>query len=528
MRVSFLPAALAALVVAGAAAPGEPGPEGLSFALLGGLERAEGATALAVDEPRGRIAVGDARGVWLREGDGRVRRALGSGPVNDLAFGPDGTLVVATERGLYEIGLDRRVTRRALGPGGAGRARRVLVCPVALFVATDDGVLAAPPGAPFRPLDGALPNAETSALAWRAGGGAAGTLYAIVAGDLYAASLGPAAAGLATTSYRREPLLGQGGAPIDLTTSPAGEPLLLREHALARFGAGGWETAPLALPPGLEPLRVSGGAGGVWIATDAGLVGATTPAGPFRRALGPAGGAASTAVVASTEHVYVATVRGVFASAPAAVAASPSGASGESAPARAGAPGEAGAGEPSVGAVQRAALRYLELGRGRLVSLTRRVGRRGFLPELTLRGDYSGFRSQDRDHDDTVFASGNRFRLFDQGGKDGRDFLVGAALRWELGQTVYDPEEVDVSKEVRELIELRDEVLDEINQLYFERRRVLLERALLPEPMSPESERLALRARELAAGLDAWTGGWWSRQVDPPSPRANDSQEERP
>ncbi len=61
-------------------------------------------------------------------------------------------------------------------------------------------------------------------------------------------------------------------------------------------------------------------------------------------------------------------------------------------------------------------------------------------------------------------------------------------------------------------------------------RQPLLERAQLADLRGPEAERLALRARELAAGLDAWTGGWWSRQLPPaaPSPRETDSQEERP
>jgi hypothetical protein len=31
--------------------------------------------------------------------------------------------------------------------------------------------------------------------------------------------------------------------------------------------------------------------------------------------------------------------------------------------------------------------------------------------------------------------------------------------------------------------------------------------------------RLALRAAELAAGLDAWTGGWWSAQLETSSPQ---------
>jgi hypothetical protein len=32
-----------------------------------------------------------------------------------------------------------------------------------------------------------------------------------------------------------------------------------------------------------------------------------------------------------------------------------------------------------------------------------------------------------------------------------------------------------------------------------------------PDKHSPEAAALRLRAQELAAGLDAWTGGWFSR-----------------
>jgi hypothetical protein len=230
-------------------------------------------------------------------------------------------------------------------------------------------------------------------------------------------------------------------------------------------------------------------------------------------------------VAAAGARIYAATVRGVFASAPAAGAPEPA-ATGPSGTPLAAPVSASAEREPAVGAVQRAALRYLALGSDRLTRLERNVARRGFFPELTLRGDYGGFRASDEDHDDTVFSSGGRYELFDRLNERGRDFLVGAALRWELGDAVFDPEEIDVSKEVRELIELRDEVLDEINQLYFERRRVLLERAQLADTTSAEAERLALRAAELAAGLDAWTGGWWSRQLEALSPRVD--QEDRP
>jgi hypothetical protein len=517
MRISDLLPGLAALLAAGAAAGAEPGAGALRFAPVPGLERAEGASALAADAPRGRLAVGDARGVWLREGDGRVRRALGSGPVHDLVFLPDGALLAATARGLYEIGADARVRRRALGPGAAGRARRVLPTPAGLFVATDAGIYAAAPGAELRPLDGALPGGETGALAFAAEGGGTGTLFAIVAGDLFAARVENGATGLRAASVARVPLAGAGGPPLDLTAAPLA---LLRRGALALREDGGFAAFPLALPPGLEPLRLGFGAGRLWIASDGGLLAADAAAGPWRRAEAPLGSAPVSALCATPARVYVATTRGVFASETATQQAGSALARREPLAEQAVGP------EPTVQDVQRAALRYLELGSDRLRRLQTRVAKRGLLPELTLHGDYGGFRARDEDHDDTVFASGGRFQLLDRLSERGRDFEVGAQLRWDLGDTVYNPEEIDVSRELRELIELRDEVLDEVNQLYFERRRILLERALLPDPRSPEAERLALRARELAAGLDAWTGGWWSAQARDDSPRA--TEEERP
>ncbi len=81
---------LALLLAAGTAHAGEPAASTpVDFSPLGGLERAEGATALAADRARGRLAVGDARGVWLREPDGRVRRALEHIRPGDAILAPD-------------------------------------------------------------------------------------------------------------------------------------------------------------------------------------------------------------------------------------------------------------------------------------------------------------------------------------------------------------------------------------------------------------------------------------------------------
>ena len=86
-------------------------------------------------------------------------------------------------------------------------------------------------------------------------------------------------------------------------------------------------------------------------------------------------------------------------------------------------------------------------------------------------------------------------------------------LSWDLADIAYEPESIDVLHETREVIELRDDVLDEVTQLYFERRGVLHQLADRADPWDRESIRLRLRADELAAGIDAWTGGWFGTQA---------------
>ena len=162
--------------------------------------------------------------------------------------------------------------------------------------------------------------------------------------------------------------------------------------------------------------------------------------------------------------------------------------------------------------VRVAALRYLDLGPQRIRALQRGVSRRGWLPRFELRGAYGGARSRNLDYDEAFTYDAPRLFL-DKVKKRDRDFDVSAALVWDLADIAYHPESIDVSKEAREIIELRDDVLDEITQLYFERRRVLLQLASQPSARGGESQRLRLRTDELGSGLDAWTGGWWSRAV---------------
>jgi hypothetical protein len=172
-------------------------------------------------------------------------------------------------------------------------------------------------------------------------------------------------------------------------------------------------------------------------------------------------------------------------------------------------------GDPDIASVHRAALRYLNLRPDRIASLRRGVSRRGWLPIVAFRGITERYRGRGYDYDE-AYVSGGLRKLHDSDRDDARDVELQLTVSWDLGDIAYHPEAIDVSREAREIIELRDDVLDEITQLYFERRLVLAEMASLTEP-APASV-LRLRAAQLAAGIDAWTGGWFSRQLSPPTP----------
>ena len=164
--------------------------------------------------------------------------------------------------------------------------------------------------------------------------------------------------------------------------------------------------------------------------------------------------------------------------------------------------------DPDIRAVQAAALRYLDLGPARMRSLWDGLSVRGWIPSLSLRVAGARDRSWGRDWDDAV-SSGDRYLLTDHDKDHSLDLEASLVMTWDLPGLAFDDDAIEISREHRLVVSLRDNVIDEINQMYFERRG-LLEKLRTGDPAS-DVPALELRAAELAAGLDAWTGGWFSR-----------------
>lgn len=521
--LALAPAALAleggCAVPALAAAPSpEESPHWLRV-----LENApEDAPAALASDGAGRLAVGGARGVralFLKEtknapgpvGKGVPETLLRRGPVADLAFLDDGSLLVATGQGLYRVERDGRTRREPLQSDADVRVVSRLDAARGLAVAaTDAGVFVREPDAQWRRVR-VLPSAAVAVVALRPRG-ADLELWSVMDGELWIAGLHPGA----SVSWRfaqRVPLPvahdSDGAVDVAFDLPGADAVLVFPTRFAVRSAEGDWRSMRPALPPGARATRIARAFSRLWLATDHGLLSARQLAGPWRRAASPVGSLPVIGLVGGAT-LAVATHRGVLVAewgvpVPARVAsATPPG------------PG-ARSDVPPIGVLQRAALLRQGLEPERIADLRRRVSRRGLWPQLRVTLGYKDQRGRGID-DNQTFTYDALHSLHDVSRDRAHDLDAELSLTWDLGDAVYNPDEVDVSREARSVIALRDDVLDEVTQLYFERQRVMA-RLRSAAPDDPERGALALRAAELAAGLDAWTGGAFTRaRRDPPDP----------
>jgi len=493
---------------------------------------------VAYEAESGRLAVAGRSVVWVGSADGRlapVHRARG---VRDLEFGGDGCLWIAGDGGLErwsEAGTQEELLRGA----GAAAVSRIRVAGGTWLAAASDGLYRRQAEGAWVRLDLPFPAGPVTALA-AAVAPVGLRVGAVIAGVAHWALIAPAAGGasgqgLSVRDWQRIGSSGSGPrSASDVWLSPDGREAwtLLRDGCLV-----GSERVCIPLAPGARAERIFHVDGRWWITSPRGLLAASAAVGPWHPVAPPLGSLEVHAVAGGGGRRFVGTERGLVVS-----ESRPAGGSGRDAPAspsapaapagteaRSPRPGFAAASrvgsladlpaarlrersDPPIDAVRRAALSYLDLGEARLRAMRLGVARRGWLPTVALRLDGDRGRSR-RDDFDQSFVSGGLRSLFDRQDDRSDGFEASLALEWDLGDVLHHPDSVDVSREARQLIELRDDVLDEIHHLYFERRRVLLELLALPPGRPLDAARLRLRADELAAGIDAWTGGWFGRHA---------------
>jgi hypothetical protein len=163
--------------------------------------------------------------------------------------------------------------------------------------------------------------------------------------------------------------------------------------------------------------------------------------------------------------------------------------------------------EPTIGEIQQAAVRYAEVDPEKIKAWRTAAAKKAWLPTLSLDSDFGEDHNVDIDRGGT-----NDPDKFITGPKESNvDWSVGVS--WDLGDVIWNDDQTSIDVRSRLMVELRNDILNEITHLYFERRRAQMEMAGLPADATKIRLEKQLKFEELTAQIDALTGGYLSARI---------------
>lgn len=161
--------------------------------------------------------------------------------------------------------------------------------------------------------------------------------------------------------------------------------------------------------------------------------------------------------------------------------------------------------EPSINEIQNAAIKYAEVEPGKIKEWRKKAKMKAILPKLTVGLD----RSQSTNYE--IYTSATTRYVYD--GPDDSSSGWDVTLSWDLGDLLWNNDQTSIDVRSRLMVQLRDDILDEVTKIYFERLRVKMELDELSIEDRKKRLEKELRLQELTASLDALTGGYFSKSI---------------
>lgn len=159
--------------------------------------------------------------------------------------------------------------------------------------------------------------------------------------------------------------------------------------------------------------------------------------------------------------------------------------------------------EPAIREVQQAAIRYAEVGPEKIKDWRKKAKIKAILPKLSLGID----RSKRTNYE--IYTSATTHYVY--AGPYDKNYGWDVTLSWELGDLIWNDVQTSIDVRSRLMVQLREDILDEVNKLYFERIRLKMEMDWLSIKDRVKRLEKQLRLEELTASLDALTGGYYSK-----------------
>ena len=88
----------------------------------------------------------------------------------------------------------------------------------------------------------------------------------------------------------------------------------------------------------------------------------------------------------------------------------------------------------------------------------------------------------------------------------------GIDLSWDLSDLIWNDAQTSIDTRSRLMVRLREDILQEVTRIYFERKRTIFKLENSSENDETFQEKI-IKVEELNAYLDAYTGGGFSREL---------------
>ena len=165
--------------------------------------------------------------------------------------------------------------------------------------------------------------------------------------------------------------------------------------------------------------------------------------------------------------------------------------------------------EPTVGEVQSMAMIYSKTNPERIESWLSSVRKAYALPKVNVQyeKELDGSTRYDYLADETGASPVRDYEQIEN------DDKVVVKLEWRLDKLVMSSEQIRVLNESQKAVKIREQVMDEVTRLYFDRRRLQVEGLLNPSSSLNDEIEYVLRLQEMTANLDALTGGAFSASI---------------
>jgi hypothetical protein len=169
--------------------------------------------------------------------------------------------------------------------------------------------------------------------------------------------------------------------------------------------------------------------------------------------------------------------------------------------------------EPTIQETQAKALQFSGIPSGMEFGAYKRQARlRNVLPQIDTSFDNSDYalsslETSGSDEYDSADSSINSSLDKNRKAAMDNEFNTGFRFTWHLDRLIYDPEIIDIVNSARVSANIRENLLTELTQIYFQRKNLLSE--LMSNPFSRTMAQ-EFKLQELTADIDARTGGWYS------------------